>query len=53
MNSNGRKLKIKKSRRMKLRKMKAQLELLNAKKKTLDMLEKAGRLPKIIKQRKV
>lgn len=52
MNSSARKLKIKRSRRIKLRKKKAQLQLLNAKKKTLELLEKNGRLPKIIKQRK-
>lgn len=49
MNSNGRKLKLKRSRRSKIRKKSAQLQLLNAKKKTLEILDREGKLPKIIK----
>lgn len=49
MNSNGRKLKLKRSRRNKIRKKSAQLELLNAKKKTLEFLDREGKLPKIVK----
>jgi hypothetical protein len=49
MNSNARKLKLKRSRRNKIRKKSAQLELLNAKKKTLEFLDREGKLPKIVK----
>lgn len=49
MNSNARKLKLKRSRRNKIRKKSAQLEILNAKKKTLDLLDREGKLPKIVK----
>lgn len=49
MNSNARKLKLKRSRRNKIRKKSAQLELVNAKKKTLEFLDREGKLPKIVK----
>lgn len=42
-------MKIKKSRRNKLRKKTAQLEILNAKKKTIEILDREGKLPKIVR----
>jgi len=53
MNSNGRKMKLKKSHRMKLKKTKMQLQLLNAKKKTLELLDRDGKLPLIVKKQKL